>query len=256
MDQTSPPATTPHPYSCNPVEQPYSGAVEYWDLVQFFTTVHFDGTPGPGTPTPLPNNQGQLNNIQPLRNYYNAVAAGQMPRVAWIVPPLDASDHPSFTLDYGQLFVTSIISYTAYQDPAQWAHTAFILAWDDWGGFYDHEPPPVIPPTGPADANGYGLRVPSIISPYAKHCYSDQQPMSFDAYDKLIEEDFLNGQTIDPLTDGRPDPRGTAQPVPRETALPSGSDLVNDFNFNETTFSDNLSPPPVYATPDASWCSS
>src|ERR1035441_4627126 len=44
-----------------------------------------------------------------------------------------------------------------------WEDCAIFLAWDDWGGFYDH----VVPVT--VDQNGYGLRVPAmVISPYAK----------------------------------------------------------------------------------------
>ena len=46
-----------------------------------------------------------------------------------------------------------------------------------------------------------------VISPYAKHGYIDHQTLSFDAYLKFIEDDFLGGQRIDPSTDGRPDPR-------------------------------------------------
>ena len=58
------------------------------------------------------------------------------------------------------------------------------------------------------DAQGYGLRVPGlVISPYAKQGYIDHQTLSFDAYLKFIEDDFLGGQRLDPATDGRPDPR-------------------------------------------------
>ena len=64
------------------------------------------------------------------------------------------------------------------------------------------------PPT--VDENGYGLRVPGlVISPYAKKGYIDHQTLSFDAYVKFIEDDFLGGQRLDPTTDGRPDPRPT-----------------------------------------------
>ena len=42
---------------------------------------------------------------------------------------------------------------------------------------------------------------------YAKHGYVDHQTLSFDAYDKFIEDDFLHGQRLDQATDGRPDPR-------------------------------------------------
>jgi hypothetical protein len=105
-----------------------------------------------------------------------------------------------------------------------WNSTAIFLAWDDWGGFYDHEPPPDV------DGNGYGLRVPGlVISPYAKQGYIDSQILSFDAYLKFIEDDFLNSQRLDPATDGRPDPRTSV----REDA-PQLGDLVNDFDFSQT----------------------
>ena len=56
--------------------------------------------------------------------------------------------------------------------------------------------------------DGYGLRVPGIvISPYAKQGYIDHQTLSFDAYTKFIEDDFLDSARLDPATDGRPDPR-------------------------------------------------
>jgi len=102
-----------------------------------------------------------------------------------------------------------------------WNSTAIFLAWDDWGGFYDH----VVPPT--VDQNVYGLRVPGlVISPYAKKGCIDHQTLSFDAYLKIIEDVFLNGQRIDPKTDGRPDPR----PSVRENASQLG-DLTQDFDF-------------------------
>ena len=105
-----------------------------------------------------------------------------------------------------------------------WTSTAIFLAWDDWGGFYDHVAPPNV------DQNGYGLRVPGIvISPYAKHGYIDHQTLSFDAYDKFIEDDFLGGQRLDPATDGRPDPR----PSVRENEKILGN-LEEDFDFSRT----------------------
>jgi phospholipase C len=104
-----------------------------------------------------------------------------------------------------------------------WHSTAIFLAWDDWGGFYDHVRPPVV------DENGYGLRVPGlVISPYARRGYVDHQTLSFDAYVKFIEDDFLKGQRIEPRTDGRPDPR----PDVREDAAALG-DLAADFNFKQ-----------------------
>jgi phospholipase C len=79
------------------------------------------------------------------------------------------------------------------------------------------------------DQNGYGLRVPGlVISPYARKGYIDHQTLSFDAYLKFIEDDFLGGQRLDPRTDGRPDPR----PDVREDARQLG-DLTRDFDFHQ-----------------------
>ncbi len=85
----------------------------------------------------------------------------------------------------------------------------------------------MVPPV--VDVNGYGLRVPGlVISPYAKKGFIDHQTLSFDAYLKFIEDVFLNGQRLDPKTDGRPDPR----PTVRED-VPILGDLMNDFDFSQ-----------------------
>jgi phospholipase C len=80
------------------------------------------------------------------------------------------------------------------------------------------------------DANGFGLRVPGIIiSPYAKAGIIDHQSASFDGINRFIEDAFLQGQRIDPATDGRPDPR----PDVRESLTASG-DLTVDFDFAQS----------------------
>jgi len=89
----------------------------------------------------------------------------------------------------------------------------------DWGGFCDHVVPPVV------DGNGYGFRVPGlVISPYARPGYVDHRQLSHDAYLKFIEDDFLEGQRLNPSTDGRPDSR----PDVREEA-PGLGNLLSDF---------------------------
>ena len=68
-----------------------------------------------------------------------------------------------------------------------------------------------------------------LISPYARRGYIDHQTLSFDAYLKFIEDLFLNGQRLDPRTDGRPDPR----PYVREN-VPILGDLAQEFDFDQT----------------------
>jgi len=184
----------------------------------------------PTTPSswnPLPwftdvRNDGQLKSIQPIHNFYAAARAGTLPAVSWVDPTGAVSDHPPANIQAGQNYVTGLIN-TVMRGP-DWKSTAIFLAWDDWGGFYDHVRAPHV------DRNGYGLRVPGIvISPYARRGYIDHQTLSFDAYLKFIEDDFLHGQRLDPATDGRPDRR----PDVRENA-PILGDLVHDFNFRLT----------------------
>lgn len=79
------------------------------------------------------------------------------------------------------------------------------------------------------DENGYGFRVPAlVISPYAKKGFIDHRILSHDAYNVFIQDLFLNGQRLDPKTDGRPDPR----PTVREN-VPVLSSLLEDFDFTQ-----------------------
>lgn len=180
----------------------------------------------PGIFNPLPyfdtvKHNGQLGNIQSVDRFYAAAKNGTLPAVTWVVPSVEVSEHPPSPVSYGQSYVTSLIN--AVMRGPDWSSSAIFLAWDDWGGFYDH----VVPPN--VDANGYGLRVPGmVISPYARPGFIDHQTLSLDAYDKFIEDDFLNGQRLDPRTDGRPDPRLDV----RENVGALG-DLARDFDFNQ-----------------------
>jgi phospholipase C len=191
--------------SCAPIRQNAS-TPGIWNPLPYFDTVKADD---------------QRGNIQSVDRFYAAAESGHLPAVSWVVPSGDVSEHPDAPVSYGQAYVTSLIN--AVMRSPDWSSTAIFLAWDDWGGFYDHIAPPVV------DENGYGLRVPGIvISPYAKRGYVDHQVLSFDAYLKFIEDDFLHGQRLDPGTDGRPDPR----PDVRENE-PILGDLVSDFDFSQ-----------------------
>ena len=131
------------------------------------------------------------------------------------------SEHPPALVSVGQSYVTGLVN--AIMRSPDWKSTAIFISWDDWGGFYDHVKPPRV------DVNGYGLRVPALlISPYARRGFIDHHTLSFDAYVKFIENDFLGGQRLDPATDGRPDPR----PDVREDA-PQLQGLARDFDFSQ-----------------------
>ena len=181
-------------------------------------------TPGIWNPLPLFDSvkaDGEVAKVQQTDLFYQYAKAGTLPQVCWVVPSAATSDHPPSDIGAGQSYVTSLVN--AVMQGPDWSSTAIFLTWDDWGGFYDHVAPPKV------DGSGYGLRVPGlVISPYARAGYVDHQVLSFDAYAKFIEDDFLGGARLDPKTDGRPDSR----PDVRENASVLG-DLVNDFDFTQ-----------------------
>jgi phospholipase C len=190
--------------TCKPAQQgprTWNG----WNPLPYFTDVIQDG---------------QTTDVQSLNAFFAATKAGRLPSVSWIVPNANVSEHPVRLVSAGETYVSGLVN-TIMQSP-DWKSTAIFLTWDDWGGFYDQAVPPTV------DSNGYGMRVPAmVISPYARHGYIDHQTLSFDAYNKFIEDDFLDGRRLNPLTDGRPDPR----PHVRESN-PLLGNLARDFDFH------------------------
>ena len=180
----------------------------------------------PGIWNPLPGfttvrQDHQLHNIRDTKWFYSDVRHGRLPAVSWIVPDGDVSEHPTASIRVGEAYVTGLINAVARS--REWKSTAIFLTWDDWGGFYDHVAPPRV------DQYGYGFRVPGLlISPYARRGFIDHQQLSFDAFAKFIEDDFLSGERLDPRTDGRPDPRPTVR-----DALPGLGNLQTEFDFSQ-----------------------
>ncbi len=102
--------------------------------------------------------------ITPQKTFLTDVAAGKLASFTWITPLCRESDHSDCGGGLGPSWVTSIVN--AVGESQYWNSTVIFVQWDDWGGFYDHVPPPHI------GYDGLGFRVPLIvISPYAKKNY-------------------------------------------------------------------------------------
>jgi phospholipase C len=110
-------------------------------------------------------------------------ANGNLPQVAWLVPDGPVSEHPPNSACAGENWTVQQIN--AVMQGPDWNSTVIFLTWDDFGGFYDHVPPPT------EDQFGLGMRVPMIvISPYAKSCYISHVQYEFSSVLKQIEEWF------------------------------------------------------------------
>jgi phospholipase C len=98
--------------------------------------------------------------ISPPQKFITDVKAGKLASVTYIVPDIANSDHPNCGTCGGPAWVASLVD--AVGNSPLWSSSAIFVLWDDWGGFYDSVPPPLL------DYDGLGIRVPLIvISPFA-----------------------------------------------------------------------------------------
>ena len=106
-----------------------------------------------------------------------------LPPVTWITPRFELSEHPEYNFCYGENWSTKVINAIMRSD--LWKDTAIFLTWDDYGGFYDHVPPPQV------DWFGLGFRVPLlVISPYAKGGHIDHRLGEFSSVVRFIEDNW------------------------------------------------------------------
>ena len=126
-------------------------------------------------------------NVVNTTQFVRDAAAGTLPAVSWVVPFDAVSDHPDLgNICNGENWTVQQIN-AVMSNRAEWNHTAIVLTWDEWGGFYDHAPPP----RGPNPWIQYGFRVPAIIiSPYARRSDVDHTFYTFASLPKLAESLF------------------------------------------------------------------
>jgi phospholipase C len=99
----------------------------------------------------------------PKGEFLNDARKGQLPQVSWVIPSYARQwdEHPPADVSVGMALQEDLI--TALRHSPQWDSSAFLLTYDEHGGYFDHVAPPQF------DAYGLGVRVPLwVVSPYAK----------------------------------------------------------------------------------------
>ena len=120
--------------------------------------------------------------IVDINQYYDDLKNGTLPSVSFLVPS-GPSEHPPSNILSGQRFVRTLIQ--SLMQANYWNNSAFVWAYDDWGGWYDHVPPPQV------DDQGYGFRVPALlVSPYAKQGAIDHTLLDYTSILKFIEDNW------------------------------------------------------------------
>ena len=193
--------------------------------------------------------------IVPMSQYFTDVQNGTLPDFAFIETGFlsGRDEHPGGTIagnptsgndvQRGAAYAASLIN--ALMKSKSWSDSAFILSWDEMGGFYEHVSPDLnvpnpdgIPPddltsgdpTG--DFTRTGMRLPLIVvSPWTKPHYVSHTSMDYTAVLKLVETRF----GLSPLTG-------------RDAAMP---DMTEFFDFTNKAWATPPTPP---AQPTSGTC--
>jgi phospholipase C len=125
----------------------------------------------------------KTNVITPQTKFLTDVASGKLASVTWITPICANSDHVNCGGGFGPSWVSALVN--AVGKSKFWKSTAIFVIWDDWGGLYDHVPPPY------AGYDGLGFRVPLvIISPYARRGHVSHVQYESTSILKFAEDTF------------------------------------------------------------------
>lgn len=166
----------------------YQQASDYFPLNALGWFAQYMNAP-PGNPL-HDNGVALVNNL--VSAFQSDVANGTLPRVSWIIPPWSLSEHPPFSPANGERLTKQLLDALA-SNPTVYNSTAFILTYDENGGFFAHVPPPV-PPPGTADEFiggvpiGLGPRVPTVlVSPWTRGGYLCSQVFDHTSVLRFLE---------------------------------------------------------------------
>jgi phospholipase C len=121
------------------------------------------------------------------------IASCNLRSVSWVIPTGQNSDHARLNDGGGPSWVASIVNAignsASCDTNGYWNDTAIFITWDDWGGWYDHEPPTILP--GNQGDYQYGFRVPLIVvSAYTPAGYIDNVRHDFGSILRFIQQNF------------------------------------------------------------------
>jgi phospholipase C len=169
--------------------------------------------------------------------YFADLAAGTFPSVAFIIPSYlkGHDEHPPANVQVGMQIQQKLIR--GLRQSSVWDSSAFVLTYDEAGGYFDHVPPPHV------DAYGLGIRVPTwVVSPYAKRAHLEPRLYDHTSTLKFIERVFdlptlaSVNHRFDTKTPGGPNNEAangkpTGPPAPPRDGYSVLGDLMDCFDF-------------------------
>ena len=165
--------------------------------------------------------------IKDATDFFDTLEAGKLPAVAYVKPDSFGDGHPaSSKLDLFEALIDRI-HRDLKAHPELFEETAFFIAWDEGGGYWD---------SGafvPLDFFGDGPRIPFlVVSPRARggkisHSYADHASVL-----KFIERNWRLAPLTARSRDNLPNPKTGRDPyIP--TNIPAIGDLFDMFDFDK-----------------------
>jgi phospholipase C len=116
------------------------------------------------------------------QQYLSDLKHDQLPQVSFIIPSYARGwdEHPPADVSIGMGIQEELV--TALRESSAWDSSAYIITYDEHGGYFDHVPPPQV------DAFGLGVRIPTwIVSPWAKAGHIEPATYDLTSILKFIE---------------------------------------------------------------------
>jgi phospholipase C len=165
--------------------------------------------------------------------FLNDCEKDELPQVSWVIPSFARGwdEHPPADVSVGMGLQQELIE--ALRASNAWSSSAFLLTYDEHGGYFDHVPPPTV------DAYGLGVRVPLwVVSPYAKRGpVVSSRPADHASTLKLIEAVYglptlaSRNHRFDSGTPMGGNYQASGAPAPPRDGLRSLSNLLDLFQF-------------------------
>ncbi len=140
---------------------------------------YFSNLPSIGVWLPLLSDPAIISHLASIDAFFIDAAAGDLPQFTFLEPNYSqSSEENPQDIQYGDQFLGEVVN--AVMDGPQWSKSMLIWTYDEWGGWYDHVPPPAaVPPDDvlpdlspnmvPGGFDRYGFRVPAgVVSPFAR----------------------------------------------------------------------------------------
>jgi phospholipase C len=152
----------------------------------------------------------------------------QLPNVTWLIDQDQYSEHPDLEVPSipiplggvckGEGWTVNYVNQIMQSE--YWSNTAILVTMDDFGGWYDHVPPPRQYGGSPGQPYGLGMRLPLIvISPYARPGFIFKEVAEQASIARFIEGVFGSTQTLHDLDPAAQDAQA--------------NDLMNAFDFQQ-----------------------